>query len=330
VKLGLVLSGGGSRGAFEAGVIAAVEQAGLRPAVVSGTSAGALNAAGMAAGLGADGLATWWASIADAQVYRMRQDVWRLLRPAGLLGPGNVAERLLRSVGWTWLWDITPLRRTLIAALGGERVPVRDDLVVAVSAVEVTSGELVRFVSAEPPSRRRSDRYRAVALNVDHLLASAAVPLLFRPARVDGVLHWDGGIVANTPIAPALAFEPDAVIVVMTARRDRKRPEPESLADAIGRYLDAVQRFSLEADLARARTINELVRSAPQATTKRFVDLLVVEPDIADLGDALTFDPATARRLIAAGHDAGAAAIARWRSQGRLAEPPTRGAGPIR
>ncbi|MBA2730333.1 MAG: patatin-like phospholipase family protein, partial [Euzebyaceae bacterium] len=47
MKLGLVLSGGGSRGAFEAGVIAAVEEAGLRPAVVSGTSAGALNAAGM-------------------------------------------------------------------------------------------------------------------------------------------------------------------------------------------------------------------------------------------------------------------------------------------
>jgi len=226
MKLGLVLSGGGSRGAFEAGVIAAMEQAGLRPAVVSGTSAGALNAAGMAAGLGADSLATWWGSIADAQVYRMRRDIWRLLRPAGLLGPGNVAARLLRSVGWTWLWDIEPLRRTVIEALGGQRVPSRDDLVLAVSAVEVTSGELVRFVSARPPPERRSDRYRAVDIDVDHLLASAAVPLLFKPARVGGVLHWDGGIVANTPIAPALAFEPDAVIVVMTARRDRKRPEP--------------------------------------------------------------------------------------------------------
>ncbi|CAN5701265.1 MAG: patatin-like phospholipase family protein [Actinomycetota bacterium] len=324
MKLGLVLSGGGSRGAFEAGVIAAMEQAGLRPAVVSGTSAGALNAAGMAAGLGADSLATWWGSIADAQVYRMRRDIWRLLRPAGLLGPGNVAARLLRSVGWTWLWDIEPLRRTVIEALGGQRVPSRDDLVLAVSAVEVTSGELVRFVSARPPPERRSDRYRAVDIDVDHLLASAAVPLLFKPARVGGVLHWDGGIVANTPIAPALAFEPDAVIVVMTARRDRKRPEPASLADAVGRYLDAVQRFSLEADLARAHTINELVRSAPRATTKRFVDLLVVEPDVADLGDALNFDPATARRLIAAGHDVGSAAIARWRSQGRLPEPPAR------
>jgi len=318
VKLGLVLSGGGSRGAFEAGVIAAVEEAGLRPAVVSGTSAGALNAAGMAAGLGADGLATWWGSITDSQVYRMRHDVWRLLRPSGLRGPGSVAERLLRSVGWTWLWDITPLRRTLIEALGGERVPTRDDLVVAVSAVEVTSGELVRFVSAEPSPQRRDQRYRTVVIDVDHLLASAAIPLLLRPARVDGVLHWDGGIVANTPIAPALAFEPDAVVVVMTARRDRQRPEPASLADAIGRYLDAVQRFSLEADLARAHAVNELVRVAPQATTKRFVDLLVVEPDAMDLGDALSFDPATARRLIAAGRDVGTTAIAGWRAQGRL------------
>ncbi|MGH3665927.1 MAG: patatin-like phospholipase family protein [Egibacteraceae bacterium] len=136
MKLGLVLSGGGAKGAFEAGVYAAVEDAGLQPQVLSGTSAGALNAAGIAAGMDAERLGAWWESVSDNDVYTQRRDVLRLLRPAELFGEGNLAERLLNAIGWTWLWDPSPLRRTLIAALGSEHVPVVADLVLTVSAVE--------------------------------------------------------------------------------------------------------------------------------------------------------------------------------------------------
>lgn len=318
MRLGLVLSGGGAKAAFEAGVFAAMQDQGLRPQVVSGTSAGALNAAGVAAGFDAGRLAQLWASVSDADVYEQRRDVWRLLRPAGLFGDGNLAERLLDAVGWTWLWDPAPLRATVVRALGGERVPVVDGTVLAVSAVEVASGRLVRFTSAEPPPQRRSDRFRVGPLDVDHLLASAAIPLLFRPARVADVAHWDGGIVANTPIAPAMAYEPDAVIVVTTSTPDDNRPEPLTLAETVSRLVDAVQRFTLEADLARAEAVNLVAEAAPGATPKRKVELLVIGPGTHDLGDTLHFEPAKARRLVEIGHEVAAQALAGWRVEDRL------------
>lgn len=319
MKLGLVLSGGGARGAFEAGVIGALQDAHVRPTILSGTSAGALNAAGLAAGLDADRLARLWTSLRDRDVYRQRQDWWRLPRPVGLLGGGNIARRLLSSVGWTWLWDAAPLRRTLVAALGGVRVPLVGDAVLVVSAVEVASGRLVRFSSADPPPHRRSDRFRTVAVDVDHLLASAAIPLLFRPARPGGGgLFWDGGVVANTPLAPALAFEPDAVIVVMTSELNDARPAPRSLAEAVSRVVLSAQRFGLETDLARAEEVNALCRTGQAPVGRKVVDLLVVGPGDSDLGDPLRFDGREAAALVALGRRVGADAVRRWRDEGRL------------
>lgn len=318
MKLGLVLSGGGARGAFEAGVVAAIEEAGLRPEVLSGTSAGALNVAAVAAGLGARRLGELWASTRDRDVFRLRRDVWRLPRPGGLLAPGNLAERVLRGIGWTWLLHTRPLRRTLVRALGGERVPVTGGVVAVVSAVDKATGELVRFTTAPPPARREDPRFRVVDLGVDHLMASAAIPILFRPATVGRARFWDGGIVANTPLAPALAYEPDAVIVVTTATRERPSPRPASLADAVSLLIDNILAHSLAADLARAESENRLARYAPDRTDRRVVDLLIIEPTGLDLGDGLRFDPAQARRLLDLGHGVGREAIAGWREEGRL------------
>ena len=319
MTLALVLSGGGANGAFEAGVVAAVEEAGLRPAVYSGTSAGALNAAGLAVGIDAARLAAVWSTVTAGDVFRLRRDVGRLLRLEGLLGrASNVGERLLDAVGWTWLLDTTPLRRTLQRVLGGHRVAVRDGVVCVVSAVEQASGALVRFTTSPPPPHRRDPRYRVGDLDVDHLLASAAIPLLFRPGDVAGAAYWDGGLVAHTPLAPALAYEPERVIVVTTATRERPAPPPRSLGEAIGLLIDNLLRFSLDNDLARARQVNERARAAPQATTRRVVDFLVVEPTGLDLGSSLDFAPELMRRRLALGREVGAAAIADWQAAGRL------------
>lgn len=317
MRLGLVLSGGGARGSFEAGVVAAIEDAGLRPEVVSGTSAGALNAAGIAAGFDAERLADLWTSVGDADVFRLRRDVWRLKRLRGLVASGSVTGRLLASVGWTWFLDNAPLRATLVDVFGGDRVPVRDDLVVTVSAVEKATGELVRFTSAAPPPHRDSPRYRVVDLDVDHLVASAAIPLAFRPGAVQGVDFWDGGMVANTPLAPALAYEPDAVIVVTTATRERPAPPPEHLGGALSLLIDNVLRHSLLADLARAEALNELARAAPDATPARPVAFLLIEPVGLDLGEGLRFDPRQAARNIELGRAAGERALEGWRPGGQ-------------
>lgn len=318
MRLGLVLSGGGAKASFEAGVLAAVEAAGLHPQIVSGTSAGALNAAGLAAGFDAQHLAGVWTSLRDGDVFRLRRDVWRLPRPRGLVEGGNLAGRLLSKIGWTWYLDTAPLRRTLVEAFGGERLRVRDDLVVAVSAVEMATGELVRFTTAAPPPNRADPRFRVVDLHVDHLLASAAIPLVFRPGRVDGVDFWDGGLVANTPLAPALAYEPDTVIVVTTATRERPAPPPTHVGDALSLLIDNVTRHSLLNDLARAEVVNALVRAAPEATRAREVSFLVIEPTGLDLGDGLRFDPRQAERNLEFGREVGQRALARWRHEGQL------------
>lgn len=318
MRLGLVLSGGGAKASFEAGVLAAIEDADLHPQVVSGTSAGALNAAGIAAGFDADRLAELWVSMRDGDVFRLRRDGWRLPRLRGLLHRGNVAGRLLATVGWTWYLDTAPLRRSLVDALGGERVPVRDGLIMAVSAVETATGELVRFTNTPPPPHRTSPRYRVVDLHVDHLMASAAIPLAFRPGRVDGTDYWDGGIVANTPLAPALAYEPDTVIVVTTATRERPAQPPDHLGAALSLLIDNILRHSLLNDLARAQALNQLARAAPAATDAREVTFLLIEPTGLDLGEGLRFNPGQAERNIVLGRELGERALAGWQQAGQL------------
>jgi NTE family protein len=312
MKLGLVLSGGGAKGAFEAGVCKAIAEAGLTPEILSGTSAGALNVAGLAHGLSADELADVWRRTRASDVFRMRRDVWSLPRPAGWMAAQGVAARVLHAIGWTWLLHTAPLERTLRGVLGGDRVEVRDGLAVAVSAVEKASGDLVRFVNTLPPPHRRDRRYREVELAVGHLMASAALPLVFRPAELDGLRWWDGGLVANTPLAPALAFEPDRVIVVTTATRPRPAPRPASLADAIGLLIDNVLAFSLAADLKRAELVNELCRLDPSRSDVREVDILVVEPTGLDLGGSLDFDAELAERRLEAGLEIGRRELEAW------------------
>lgn len=319
MKLGLVLSGGGAKGAFEAGVVAALAEAGLSPTVLTGTSAGALNAAALAAGFSPERVAEVWTSLHSRDVYRPRTDIWNALAPSALWRGEGWADRLLGAVGWTWLLDPAPLRATLTETLGGETVPATAGTTAAITAVEVTSGQLVRFATDKPPPHRRDGTFAVGALTVDELLASAAIPLAFKPASVDGVAYWDGGVLANTPLASALAYEPDALIVVTTATLERPAPRPSDLSSVLTLLVDTIQAGTLRTDLRRAEEINQLVATQPQATDKKAVELLVIDPRGLDLGSALAFDPTNARRLIEMGHAQTIEAISAWRADGRLA-----------
>jgi NTE family protein len=315
VKVALVLSGGGARAAFQAGVVGAFEEAGIAPAVYSGTSAGALNAAALAAGFDASRLREWWTSIRDRDVYRMRRDLWRLPNPAGFLRSGNLAERFLRGTGWSWVLDAGPLRRTLVEAFGGEELDIAPGRQLAVSAVDLPHGSLVRFLSESPAPHRADAQQEIVRFTVDHLLASAAIPLVFRPAEVDQVAHWDGGLVANTPLAPALAYEPDVAIIVTTSSLRRPASVPDTLGDGISLLLETVLGYSLQADLARAEAVNEVCRVKGEQERK-IVQFLQVHPTGLELGNALQFDPRNAERLIRLGEERGREAVARWQHEG--------------
>lgn len=321
-----MLSGGGAKGAFEAGVIAAVEEGGVRPDVVSGTSAGALNAAAVACGIDAAALAQLWTGLESGDVYRLRRDVHRLVRPLHLLGNPlrllgrgwySASEHLLDSIGWTWLFHMAPLRRRLVELLGGEELPIVDGMTLTVSCLDAASGELVRFTNAGPTGERDDGTYREVTMTIDHVLASAAIPGIFAPIEIDGGTWWDGGLVANTPLTAAMGYGPQTAIVVATGAVERTGQAPRSLGEAVSQIVDHLMRHGMVKDMDHAQTVNELVRAAPDATPHGHVDLVPVVPgdhDRSGLGELLDFDPRRARQLIDHGHRLGSEALRAWRA----------------
>ncbi len=316
-RVGLVFSGGGAPAAyFGAGVACAVEEAGLQPCVFSGVSAGALNAAALSVGLDAAHLAGLWTSIRWPDIYRPRPDVWRLLAVQNLLRrpSASLVERLLHAVSWSWFLDTKPARTTLANVLGGETLRIRDGVVLIVSAVDQGTAEVVRFTNVLPPAHRRGREFRETELHIDHLLASAAAPLLFAPGHVAGRRYMDAGLVANTPLKPALAYELDAVIVVSASGLSRPAPPPASLGDAIGLLAENIAYFALLSDYRHAETVNTLVQVAPEKTEKKQVDLVLVEPDEPALEPSafLRFNPRDARRLIEHGRTMGRRKLDMW------------------
>jgi len=323
-SLALVLSGGGARGAFEAGVVRHLHRAGLHAGVIAGTSAGAITGAAVACGWSADRIVELWTSLRTHDVLRPRLDVHRLVRPGALLrgpryllglGRASTTETLLDALGWSWLLHLGPLRELLVEELGGERLPLRDDVTLTLTAVEVETGRLLRFCNRDLRQHDR-DRSRLVVadLTVDHVLASAAIPGLFRPVEVDGVQYWDGGLTSNTPLNAALAHAPERVVVVGTSPSEPAAAPPKSIGDVVAMAIDHVLRAALVHDVDHAETVNELVRGAPDATVHRAIELATVLPDspIEGLGDLLDFEPEVSRELVAAGERIAAERLADW------------------
>lgn len=327
-RIALALSGGGAKGAFEAGVVAALRDEGIEPNVLAGTSAGAINAAAVAVGMDPDDLVDMWSRLQSRDVYRARFDLHRSVRLRTALDPRRwlatlrsrttITDQLLDSVSWAWLLETSPLREVLVDVLGGPELDVPDDRALSVPAVDLTTGRLVRFTNSAPVPARDNDDTIVGPLTVDHLLASAAIPLIFQPHRVDGTLYWDGGLVANTPLRAALQHEPDVCVVVATGAVSHDADEPPSLGAAVALAIDHVLRFALLEDLDHARTVNELVGAAPDATKHKHVDFVLVAPEPGPrrgIGDLLDFEPDRARDLIEQGREQTHRALEEYRAR---------------
>jgi NTE family protein len=233
--VGLVLAGGGARGAYEAGVLSVLlpllQARGQRPTVLVGSSVGAINAAYLGgsahldAGQAAAGLVDRCRETTLAQVLRpiLREQLPLLgarlagslfsvpgVHVASLLDPSPVERNLREGNDWA------ALRRNI------------DDGVldaVAVVATAVRSERTVVFCDAAAGAPRHRSHvldYVRTRLGVEHAQAAAAIPLLFPPARVQrppAAAGWyvDGGIRLNTPIKPALDLGVDRLVVIATS-----------------------------------------------------------------------------------------------------------------
>lgn len=291
------MSGGGARGAYEAGAISvlapALQARGERPTLFLGTSVGAINAAYMAASRHLDaeeqaaGLLDRWRQATKENVIRpilSRQLPLTVLRYAGglLSLPGVRVPSLL---------DPTPLAHSLERWMnwGDLHRNVTQGTVdaVAVVATAARTGRSVVFVETGhelPGNDSHAVRYFATELANEHIRASAAIPILFPPVRVDtpiGARGWyvDGGTRLNTPIKPALDLGADRLVVIGTesiaepvAEPDGHNDEPPDFGDGALHALHGTLVDPLNEDMRMLGNINEFfagAKDAPGATRYR-------------------------------------------------------------
>jgi len=279
----LVLPGAGARGAYQVGVLKAV--ASLLPknapnpfAIITGASAGAINAA-VLAGRAANferairDMERVWASFHARQVYR--SDTWTMLKTSlhwlaalvfGGLGVRNPVSLL----------DDTPLRALLerdVRFGSIARAIERGHLeALAVTASGYSSARSVTWFQGRPnlTGWTRVRRIgRAQKITIDHLMASAAVPFVFPPVKIGGEYFGDGSMRHRAPLSPAIHLGAERMLVI-GVRDERPDPEPPANTEALpptfaqlgGYMLDTLFMDGLYTDLERVSNLNKIIATA--------------------------------------------------------------------
>ncbi|HKP57038.1 MAG TPA: patatin-like phospholipase family protein [Polyangiales bacterium] len=298
MSTGIVLSGGGARGAYEAGVVAGIMEV-LKPKrapfdVLCGTSVGALNAAYLAShahvpDMNAPGLISQWQALDlnrhlrfDIRGVLGRKPKSSLLPPmaAGpveLKGPRHIGRSMLQTGAIDELVEHAVLWEQL-------RENVKQGLVRAliVAALHITTGKTTLFAEmtggAEYKSTRDPRRTPLVGpISAEHILASAAIPLLFPARRVGSEYYCDGGVRYNTPIAPAIRAGAERLVVISLLSDapeelddtplERRLAAYQSPVFLIGKVLNALLLDPLNYDLQILDRFNRLIATLEHALT---------------------------------------------------------------
>ncbi|MBI2379994.1 MAG: patatin-like phospholipase family protein [Gammaproteobacteria bacterium] len=281
-KSALILSGGGARAAYQVGVLKAMmdilpSDCGNPFPILCGTSAGAINATVLAAyaartRIGVKRLETVWANFHTHHIYR--SDLAGITRNT-LRWMGHVLFNAGEPNSVTML-DNAPLRRLLKQVIPFARIQeaVQNGALYALSitASGYTSGESISFFQGGPQleswQRHRRAGAKAV-INLNHVMASAALPLIFPAVKVNREYFGDGSMRFLAPISPALHLGADQVMVVGVDPLRKLPPDrriaitPPTIAQVAGHILDSIFIDSLEGDLERLQRINRTVGMVP-------------------------------------------------------------------
>ncbi len=314
--LAIVLSGGGARAAYQIGLLRCLGR--LMPEVrfpiITGVSAGAINAVFLAAHPGttaeaAEDLSRLWGDLEVEDVFRADgrsltaiglRWLWRLVSGGGAMAP------TVKS-----LVDTSPLRALIaraVSAAEGEIEGIGHNLgagwlkAVAVTAVNYATGQTVTWVEGRGVEGWQRPNRRGVParLRVEHVMASAALPLLFPAVEVDGTWYGDGGIRLLAPLSPSLHLGASRILAVSTRYRRTAEEECDPCitsypppAQILGQLLNAIFLDVFDQDVERLERLNSVVRRVPTAEREGLkpVDILVLRPS-RDLGRlAAQFEP---------------------------------------
>lgn len=296
-RIGLVCSGGGARGAYEAGVIRylreelpASSRAHVRFDVLSGTSVGATTACFLAATAHAPddqgkALASLYTTMTLEKIFRVEGEslyslgrkLWRVTRggerPEGwrlydLLHPEPLENMVRHAIDWPRI--ATNLAKGLVSA-------------VSVSATRIRDGKTSIFIQRRESGLPKwsRDPYQVpeeVVLGPEHALASAAIPLLFRSVKVGEEYYCDGSVRQNTPLSPALRLGADRVLILSLRSKKPASFEVPMFSQSpttpqiIGKLLNALMVDHAEYDLERLRRLNEMLETGRAAYGDDFVE----------------------------------------------------------
>jgi NTE family protein len=238
VLVDLALQGGGSHGAFTWGVLdRLIEEPWLRIEAISGTSAGAMNAALVADGWmqsGSEGaraaLEAYWRRVSHAAAFSplQRSPFDRLMGRWTLdTSPAYVVMDLMARV--LSPYDLNPLGLN----------PLRTILVESIDFDRLANAPIKLFITATNVRTGRGRIFRNAEITADVLLASACLPTMFQAIEIDGEPYWDGGYSGNPTLTP-LVRESDAHDTILVQINPRERLEPPRTANEILNRLNEV------------------------------------------------------------------------------------------
>jgi len=284
--LAMVLSGGGARAAYQVGLLRSLGRRfpGLRFPVLTGVSAGAINAAFLAAhprpiAEAAQDLSELWSNLDVEDVFEA--DFLDLARnfirwSLRLVSGGSPLSPQVRG-----LVDTSPLRSLLERAYRAEdgritgiarNIAAGHLRSVALTALDYGTGKTINWVEGCDTCTWESANRRSISteLWVDHVMASSALPLFFPAAEVEGAWYGDGGIRLAAPLSPALHLGADRILAVSTryARSWEEADEPYARgypapAQILGHLMKAIFLDVLDRDVGRLERLNGVLEKLP-------------------------------------------------------------------
>lgn len=322
-RVALLLGGGGARAAYQVGVLKAIAEilprgAGNPFPVICGASAGGINAAVVASHVtdfheGVRRLAGVWENFEVDQVFRA--DAWSALSRSS-----RWFFALLSGGAWGGpksILDVSPLRALLERHVAFDRI---EDAIhsgvlhaVCVTASSYSSGRSISFYQGAPGLedwRRARRDGTAATLGIDHLMASAAIPILFPAVGIGGEYFGDGSMRQTAPTSPALHLGADRILVIgvrqesVAGSTEDGDPDYPGVGQIAGYILDTLFLNSLSADIERLERINDTLEYVHdrESTPLRQVDTLLISPsrDLAAIAEPLYHHfPASIRYLLA-------------------------------
>jgi len=299
----LVLSGGGIKGAYQAGAIEAVLESGYKPGIVTGISVGALNAAFLAAHQDSDNAGArltefWLTEVTEPSKFVKKRGaldlLWRVL-----------------TKQWDGVVDTKPLA-DLVNRILAPHFPRSGGIQVRVGAVNLRSGALV-YTGAESPDF------------IDAALASTAEPISMPLRKIRGVPSYDGGLRDIAPLKQAISLGAVRIVCVLTQPADvgAFTGKEGDVLNLIDRVLGIVTNEIVENDLDTAQTINRLLLELPMEllahpyfADKRPIPLTVIRPSAAIPVSLDSFTREDIRRMVEQGRQDARAILA----QGTVSE----------